>query len=213
MTKIQTLSHPIYTDTKFAFMKSFPLVCQTCQKTFYVYNSFYVNTRPIRFCSSSCGRRKIKVNEDYFETITDENLHTFGQVIATSFVSDYRDIIIKSDQSTLEKIQTALQSNYKARPADLGKFQVKISSDKMVNFLLSHGLSTNKYFQEFPPYDILTGLLDTDCYKKVDGVQTFRTPSSKLALEVCYLVGGEIITETYKDVPKGVLGCDWVVVW
>ena len=122
-------------------------------------------------------------------------------------------IIIKSDQSTLEKIQTALQSNYKARPADLGKFQVKISSDTMVNFLLSHGLSTNRYFQEFPPYDILTGLFDTDCYKIVDGVQTFRTPSSKLALEVCYRVSGEIITETYKDVPKGVLGCDWVVIW
>jgi hypothetical protein len=113
----------------------------------------------------------------------------------------------------LEKIQTALQSNYKIRPADLGKLQVKISSDKMVDFLLSHGLSTNRVYQEFPPYDILQGLLDTDCHKITEGVHTFRTPSSKLALEIARLVGGEIITETYKDVPKGVLGCDWVVVW
>jgi hypothetical protein len=46
-----------------------------------------------------------------------------------------------------------------------------------------------------------------------DGVRKFRTPSSKLAMEVCYKVGGDIITETYKNVPKGVLGCYWVVVW
>jgi hypothetical protein len=78
-------------------------------------------------------------------------------------------------------------------------------------------------YQEYPPYDILQGLLQTDCYKKVDGVQMFRTPSSKLSLEVARLVGGDspegdshkvsIITETYKDVYKGVLGCDFVVVW
>jgi hypothetical protein len=31
---------------------------------------------------------------------------------------------------------------------------------------------------------------------------------------VCYRVSGDIITETYKDVPRGgVLGCYWVVVW
>jgi hypothetical protein len=68
-------------------------------------------------------------------------------------------------------------------------------------------------FQEFIPYDILPGLLNTDCYEMKDGVQMFRTPSSKLAMEVCYRVGGEIITETFKDVPKGVLGCYFVVVW
>jgi len=26
-------------------------------------------------------------------------------------------------------------------------------------------------------------------------------------------LGGEIITETYKDVPRGILGCWWVLVW
>jgi hypothetical protein len=81
----------------------------------------------------------------------------------------------------------------------------------------------NPMFQEFIPYDILPGLLKTDCYEMKDGVQMFRTPSSKLSLEVSRLVGGDspegdshkvsIITETYKDVPKGVLGCEWVVVW
>jgi len=97
--------------------------------------------------------------------------------------------------------------------SDHGKLKLKITSSQMVSDLSSYGIVHNPLFQEFIPYDILTGLLKTDCYKIKDGVQMFRTPSSKLALEVARLVGGDIITETYKDVPKGVLGCDWVVVW
>jgi hypothetical protein len=83
----------------------------------------------------------------------------------------------------------------------------------MVKDLSSYGIVHNPLYQEYIPYDILQGLLQTDCYKIVNGVQKFRTPSSKLALEVARLVGGEVITETYKDVAKGVLACDWVVVW
>ena len=197
-------------------MKSFPLVCQTCQKTFYVYNSFYVNTRPIRFCSRLCGaksRRVVQLNETYFETITDENKHTFGQIIACGIISSDRDIIIKSDKVTLQKIQSKIRSNYALRNSELGKLQVKITSYQMVEILKNHGLVSNPYYQEYPPYDILSGLLDTDCYKEVNGVKTFRHHSHKLVLEMKHQLGGEIITETYKDVPKGVLGCWWVLVW
>jgi hypothetical protein len=194
-------------------MAQYHITCQTCGKDFTVKNKWLVTTLNQRYCSHACRNRKNKLNEDYFSQINSDNLHTFGQVIGTSFIHDFQTIYIRSDQLTLQKIQSKIGSDYPIKNSELGKFQIKIQSIKMVNFLLSHGLSTNRYFQEFPPYDILTGLLDTDCYKEIDGVQTFRTPSSKLALEVCYLVGGEIITETYKDVPKGVLGCDWVVVW
>lgn len=194
-------------------MKSFPLVCQTCQKVFYVYNSYYVNTRPIRFCSHNCKHRVNKLNDEYFMELTPDKYHTFGQVIACGYIIDHKTISIRSDQTTLEKIKSSLSTDYPLQNSDMGKFQVKIFSEKMVNFLLDIGLTRNKYFQEFPPYDILTGLLDTDCYEKKDGVQIFRTPSSKLSLEVARLVGGEITTETYKDIPKGVLGCNWVVVW
>jgi hypothetical protein len=83
----------------------------------------------------------------------------------------------------------------------------------MVSDLSNYGMVHNPMFQEYIPYDILQGLLQTDCYEMKDGVQTFRTPSSKLALEVSRLVGGEIITETYKDVPKGVLGIVYVVIF
>ena len=194
-----------------------PLVCQTCQKEFYVYNSFYVNHRPIRYCSRLCGakaRRVVQVNETYFETITDENKHTLGQVIACGTIQSDRDIIIKSDKMTIEKIQNKIGSNYAVRNSEMGKFQVKISSNRMVEILKNHGLVSNPYYQEYPPYDILSGLLDTDCYKEINGVKTFRHRSSKLILEMQYYLGGEIITETYKDVPRGgVLGCFWVLVW
>jgi hypothetical protein len=83
----------------------------------------------------------------------------------------------------------------------------------MVQDLGEYGMVHNPMFQEFIPYDILPGLLSTDCYEMKDGVQMFRTLSLKLALEVCYKVGGDIITETYKDVPKGVLGCEFIVIW
>ena len=83
----------------------------------------------------------------------------------------------------------------------------------MVSDLGEYGMVHNPMFQEYIPYDILEGLLRTDCYKIKDGVQLFRTPSIKRALEVSRLVSGEIISETYKDVFKGVLGLDWVVVW
>lgn len=194
-------------------MKSFPLVCQSCQKVFYVYNSYYVNTRPIRFCSYNCKNRQKKLNHDYFKELTEDKYHTFGQVIACGYIIDHKTVSIRSDLVTLEKIKSNLSTDYRVQNSDMGKFQIKIFSEKMLNFLLELGLTRNKYFQEYPPYDILSGLLDTDCYEKKEGVQIFRTPASKLALEVARLVGGEVITETYKDVPRGVLGCNWVVVW
>jgi len=120
---------------------------------------------------------------------------------------------VRSDEQTLQDIQTKLNSNYPVIKSDNNKLKLKISSSQMVSDLSNYGIVHNPLFQEYPPYDILQGLLQTDCYKTKDGVQMFRTPSSKLSLEVARLVGGDIITETYKDVPKGVLGCEWVVVW
>jgi len=134
-------------------------------------------------------------------------------MVATSFIQNDHTIIVRSDEQTLQDIQSKLNSNYPVSKSDNNKLKLKISSSQMVSDLSNYGIVHNPLFQEYPPYDILQGLLQTDCYKTKDGVQMFRTPSSKLALEVCYKVGGEIITETFKDVPKGVLGCEFVVVW
>jgi len=194
-------------------MVQYHITCQTCGKDFTVRNKWLVTTSNQRYCSHQCRNRKKKLNEEYFSELTPDKYHTFGQVIACGLIYDFQTVVIRSDQSTLEKIQTALSSDYEVKKSDLGKFQIHYQSIKMVNYLISLGLSSKRHFQEFPPYDILTGLLDTDCYEKKDGVQIFRTPSSKLSLEVARLVGGEVVTETYKDVYKGVLGCNWVVIW
>ena len=194
-------------------MAEYHITCQTCGKDFIVTNKWHITKSNQRYCSHQCRNRKKKLNEDYFAHLTSDKYHTFGQVIACGLIYDFQTVVIRSDELTLGKIQTALSSDYEVKKSDLGKFQIRIQSIKMVNYLISLGLAKNRFFQEFPPYDILTGLLDTDCYEKNDGVQIFRTPSSKLSLEVARLVGGDIITETFKDVYKGVLGCNWVVVW
>jgi hypothetical protein len=134
-------------------------------------------------------------------------------MVATSFIQNDHTIIVRSDEQTLKDIQTKLNSNYPVSKSDQNKLKLKISSSQMVSDLSNYGIVHNQLFQEYIPYDILPGLLQTDCYEMKDGVQIFRTPSSKLALEFARLVGGKIITETYKDVFKGVLGCDWVVIW
>ena len=188
--------------------------CQTCGKEFPITNSYYIDKRPVLHCSKTCKNNKYGTNHTYFNSpLTKDKLITLGQFIATGHIQNNHTIIIRSDQSTIDYIQSKIGSRYPVEKSDQGKLRLKISSSQMVRDLGEYGMVHNPMFQEFIPYDILQGLLQTDCYKKVDGVQTFRTPSSKLAMEVCYLVGGEIITETFKDVPKGVLGIVYVVVW
>ena len=188
--------------------------CQTCGNPFPIDNSYYIDKRPILYCSKTCKNQKYPLNHNYFNPpLTPDKLITLGQMVATSFIQNNHTIFIRSDQSTIDDIQSKLNSNYPVIKSDQNKLKIKINSSQMVSDLSNYGMVHNPMFQEFIPYDILQGLLQTDCYEMKDGVQTFRTPSSKLALEIAHLVGGEIITETYKDVPKGVLGCDWVVVW
>ena len=190
------------------------LNCQHCGVTFSVTNSYLVYKRPIRFCSKKCGQTKSNINHNYFTPpLTRDKLVTLGQFIATGFVQNDHTIIIRSDQLTIDDIQTKLNTKYPVVKSDNGKLRLKITSTQMVQDLGEYGLVHNQLYQEFIPYDILDGMMKTDCYKMKDGVHSFRTPSSKLALEVSRLVSGTVISETYKDVFRGVLGCDWVVVW
>ena len=190
------------------------LICQNCGTTFSVYNSYLVNKRPMRFCSVKCVNNKYGVDSNYFsEPLTPDKLITLGQFTATSFIQNDHTIIVRSDLQTITDIQTKLNSTYPVTKSDNGKLKLKISSSQMVSDLSNYGIVHNPIYQEFIPYDILQGLLQTDCYEMKDGVQMFRTPSSKLSLEVSRLVGGTIISETYKDVFRGVLGIEYVVVW
>ena len=188
--------------------------CLTCGNPFPIDNSYYIDKRPVLYCSKTCKNNKFGTNHTYFTPpLTPDKLITLGQFIATGFIQNDHTIIIRSDQSTIDDIQDKIGSKYHVIKSDQGKLRLKISSSQMVQDLGEYGMVHNPMFQEFIPYDILDGLLRTDCYEMKDGVQKFRTPSSKLSLEVSRLVGGTVISETYKDVYKGVLGCDWVVVW
>ena len=190
------------------------LTCQNCGTTFSVYNSYLVNKRPKKYCSLECINTKFSLNHNYFNPpLTPDKLITLGQFIATGFIQNDHTIIIRSDQSTIDDIQNKIGSKYPIDKSDQGKLRLKISSSQMVSDLGEYGMVHNPMFQEFIPYDILEGLLKTDCYEMKDGVQRFRTPSSKLSLEVSRLVSGTVISETFKDVYKGVLGCYWVVIW
>lgn len=188
--------------------------CLTCQKEFNIYRTYYIHKEPKLYCSYSCKNQKYSLDHSYFTTpLTPDKLITLGQFTATAFIQNDHTIIVRSDLQTITDIQTKLNSNHPVINSDQNKLRLKITSSQMVSDLSSYGIVHNQLFQEFISYDILEGLLKTDCYKIVDGVKMFRTLSSKLALEVCYRVGGDIITETYKDVPRGVLGCEFVVIW
>ncbi len=188
--------------------------CLNCGLTFSIYNSYLVTKRPTLYCSVGCGKTKHSVNQRYFSPpLTPDKLITLGQFVATSYIQNDHTIIVRSDEVTLNDIQRKLNSTYPIEKSDNGKLKISIRSSQIVRDLGDYGIVHNPLFQEYPPYDILTGLLSTDCYEKKDGAQMFRTPSSKLSLEVARLVGGEVITETYKDIFRGVLGCDYVVVW
>jgi hypothetical protein len=188
--------------------------CLTCGKQFKLTRTYYIDKKPVLHCSYACSNKRSTINQSYFTPpLTPDKLITLGQFTATAFIQNDHTIFVRSDLQTITDIQTKINSNYPVIKSDQNKLKLKISSSQMVSDLSNYGIVHNPMFQEYIPYDIFQGLLQTDCYKTKDGVQTFRTPSSKLALEVCYRVGGEIITETYKDVPKGVLGCYWVVMW
>ena len=189
--------------------------CLTCGNPFHIYNGYYIDKRPILYCSITCTNQKYPLNHNYFNPpLTPDKLITLGQMVATSFIQNDHTIIVRSDQSTIDDIQSKLNSKYPIGKSDQNKLRLKISSSQMVSDLGEYGMVHNPMFQEFIPYDILEGLLRTDCYEMKDGVQRFRTPSSKLSLEVSRLVGGSIISETYKDVYRGgVLGIEYIVVW
>lgn len=188
--------------------------CLSCGKLFTLARTYYIDKRPVHHCSRVCSNKRNSIDQNYFTPpLTKDKLITLGQMVATSYVQNDHTIIVRSDESTINDIQSKLNSTYPISKSDNNKLKIKIQSNQMVQDLGEFGIVHNPIYQEFIPYDIFDGLIRTDCYEMKDGVQIFRTPSSKLALEFARLVGGKIITETYKDVFKGVLGCDWVVIW
>jgi hypothetical protein len=108
---------------------------------------------------------------------------------------------------TLTKILKDLKTNYPIQKAQEGLYLTKITSKVLVMKLLDFGIVNNQFYQEIPPLDCYSGIFDTHWYSNGE----FRHPSHKLVLELQSRFGGDIRTETYKEVFKGVLGCHWVL--
>jgi len=188
-------------------MVEYPKTCPTCGKNFIVRNKFVAITRNRTYCSYECKQRKIPINDRYFNELDNSKLHTLGQIVATSYIESSDVMILRTDLDTIDKIKTVLDSKHIPTKADHGLWCLRICSKRIIDDFLSVPLSTNQYYQEFPPYDCLSGILDTHWYR--DG--EFRHYSHRLVLGVQERLGGEIRTETFKEVYKGVMGCHWVL--
>ena len=103
------------------------ITCQNCGTTFSVYNSYLVHRRPKKYCSLECINSKFSLNQSYFTTpLTPDKLITLGQFTATAFIQNDHTIIVRSDEQTLQDIQTKLNSNYPVSKSDNNKLKLKI---------------------------------------------------------------------------------------
>ncbi len=194
------------------YIKRHNLICQSCKKPFTHNNIYDIKRGKMKYCSEDCKGRKWKINETYFEEINTDKLITLGQLIVTARIVDFRTIIILSDYSTLLDISDKLESTYKIIKSERDLYRITIRSFKLVNSFIELGFVNNHFFQDVPG-DLWEGLKRTHCYEVVDGVNIFKTDRSKVALWVCDRFGGKMVTRTYKDVARGCMGCEWVVVW
>ena len=196
------------------YIKRHDLVCQNCGKSFTHNNMYDIKRGKMKYCSEACKTRRYHLDESYFsDDLTLDKKVTLGQIIAIGEIVDYRSIKMFSDLSTLEDINNKLLSTYGIKKSDKGLYRLDILSDKMVLDLVRLGLSNKPLFQDVPD-DLWEGLKRTHCYGVAeDGVNVFKTDRSKVALWVMDRFGGKMECITKKDMYKGIMVCEWVVVW
>lgn len=196
------------------FIKRHDLICQNCGKSFTHNNIYDINRGKMKYCSEACKKRRYHLDHSYFSMpLTEEKRITLGQIIVIGEIVDYRSIKMFSDLSTLEDINIKLESTYRIKKSDKGLYRLDIISERMVLDLVRLGLSNRFLYQDVPD-DLWEGLKRTHCFSLADdGVNIFRTDRSKVALWVCDRFGGKMECITGKDMYKGIMFCEWVVVW
>ena len=198
------------------YIKRHNLICQNCGKHFTHNNMYDIKRGKMKFCSEACKTRRYRLDESYFTPpLTNDKLITLGQIIGIGEIVDYRFIKMFSDLTTLEDINRKLGSTYKIRKSDKGLWRLDILSEKMVLDLVELGVVSKPLYQDVPHYDFMwEGLKRTHCYSVAeDGVNVFRTDRSKVALWVRDKFGGKMECVMGKDMYKGVMMCEWVIVW
>jgi hypothetical protein len=193
------------------------LNCQTCGKEFIVRDKWRLNNHDVKYCSQECNLRKFKINSNYFDEITPEKIITLGQLIIACHIVDYNTLVMQSSPEIMLELSNKLGSTYKTVIAHSGLVRQKITSHKFVIKLIELGFQYRKLYQDVPQFDndlLWEGLKRTHSYSlSDDGVNVFKTDLSKVALWVCDRFGGKMVSNGYKNYSKGIMGCEWVVVW
>jgi hypothetical protein len=189
------------------------LVCSSCKKEFIISDKWRIKQGKVKYCSFECRKRRYGINIHYFDQLDEFNLITLGQLIITGHIVDYRTFQIISDERTILDISSKLESTYPLEVSHSGLFRIEIISSQLILRLIELGIVRNCLYQDVPD-DLWDGMSSTHCYSVADdGVNIFRTNRSKVALWVRDKFGGKMDCITGKDVYKGVMMCEWVVVW
>ena len=123
-----------------------------------------------------------------------------------------KDNGLEEIDSKIIDLSDKLGSTYPIEAADRRLLRINITSYSLVSKLVELGITDNYLFQDVPD-DLWEGLKKTHCYEVVDGVNVFKTDRSKVALWVMDRFGGKMECITKKDMYKGIMVCEWVVVW
>lgn len=197
------------------YLKPAEVTCQNCGKVFYHHNKYNIRIGNVRFCGNACKNKGYKLNASYFSgELTPEKLVTLGQLICTSYIYRYNILLVYSDEKTLQDIRERLSTDVVIKPSDrgLGGFKMWITSEPMVNDLFRLGVpQTGLPYAEYPEYDVMDGLFQTACYKEENDKKTFSTLSYKLAREVAYIKGGEILTKIYNETSMNLKSIMYIV--
>jgi len=193
--------------------KSTYLICHTCRKEFTINDKWRIKQGKVKYCSDECRKRRYEINSHYFDQLDESKLITLGQLIVTGHIVDYRTFVIISNEKTILDISDKLDSTYPIETAGWKLCRINITSSYLVKKLIELGFVSNYLYQDVPD-DLWDGIKRTHCYSVADdGVSVFRTDRSKVALWVCDRFGGKMDCQTMKDMYKGIMVCEWVVVW
>lgn len=195
------------------YIKRHSLVCQKCGRSFTHNNMYDIKRGKMKFCSEACRLRKYNIDDNYFNLpLDDEKRITLGQMLVVGEIVDWRTIKMFSSLEVLEDIRRKIGSEYSIDKSDKGLCRMTIRSVQMVCDLVELGMVKNGLYQDVPD-DLWEGIKRTHCYGMDDGLNVFRSERSRISLWVSDKFGGEMVTRTYKDSYKGIMSCEWVVVW
>lgn len=187
--------------------------CLGCGKQMEFRSNWFLSRQ--NYCSSTCYKKSYRCNDNYFNPpITPDKLITLGQIVATGYIWDYRTIRLYSDLETLTDIQRKIGSTHKIKKSDKGLWSLQFVSAQMVSDLVELGVSNSQYSGEVFSNDLWCGMKRTHCYRRHDdGHSVFRTENKKQAKWVEWRFSGQIVTQTFKDVYKGVLNIYYLVIF